>query len=371
MPTWRDFTKRAYQCSFYEAQDVLTEIDDVDLIRLRPGNHFGFREKWQRRLVYRDASHRLVFANPGLERVSLTQDYDLFVAVCQNHWDLLYVNAIDGWKERCRTSVVWLDEMWAEDVDICRHWLPALSRFDHVFVAYRGTVDLLSRALNRPCHWLPTAVDVRRFTPYPTPPARSIDVYSIGRRWEGIHQALLQAADRREIFYIYDTFPAMANLEPYDFRQHRDVLANIAKRSRFFMVAPGKMNRTEETHGQVELGYRYYEAIAAGAVMIGQAADTPAFRESFGWADAVIPIASDGSDAISIIRGLKAEPDRLAASSRRNAAEALGRHDWMHRWKEILRVAGLPSGPALIARERHLADLAALAQSRDVAGVRP
>ena len=34
MPTWRNFTRRAFQCGLYEAQDVLVEIDDVDLIYL-------------------------------------------------------------------------------------------------------------------------------------------------------------------------------------------------------------------------------------------------------------------------------------------------------------------------------------------------
>jgi hypothetical protein len=34
MPTWRNFTRSPYRCGFYEAQDVLVEIDDVDLICL-------------------------------------------------------------------------------------------------------------------------------------------------------------------------------------------------------------------------------------------------------------------------------------------------------------------------------------------------
>ncbi len=96
MPTARAFNRRAYQCSLYEAQDVLCEIDDVDLLRLEPGHGFRFRESWHRRLTYRDVSNTLVYLNPGLKPVRLTQDYDLFVAVCQNHWDLLYMNAVDG-----------------------------------------------------------------------------------------------------------------------------------------------------------------------------------------------------------------------------------------------------------------------------------
>jgi hypothetical protein len=169
---------------------------------------------------------------------------------------------------------------------------------------------------------------------------------------------LRQAAREQCFFYLYDTFPAMANLEPYDIQQHRDLFANLAKRCKFFVVAPGKMNLPNETFGQIELGYRYFEGAAAGAVMIGQAPNTDAFRTSFGWVDSVIPVRSDGSDLRTVLASLTSEPGRMAAISHRNAAEALTRHDWLHRWKEILRIAGLSPGEGLLGRERRLSDLA-------------
>ena len=360
MPTCRNFSREAFQCSLYEAQDVLLEIDDVDLIRLEPSWGFRFRDKWQRRLLFRDVSRSLLFRNPGLQKVRLTQEYDLFVAVCQNYWDLLYINAIDGWKDHCKTSVCWIDEVWASDISICKHWFEAFRRFDYVFVGYSGTAAPLSQAINRTCRWLPCAVDTIRFSPYPIPPARVIDVYSMGRRWPGIHDALLQASADREIFYSYDTFPGMANMAPYDHKQHRDLFANVAKRSRYFMVSPGKMDRPKETEGQIEIGYRYYEGAASGAVMIGQPPECKAFREVFPWPDVVIPIQPDGSDVMQVLARLDSEPERVAAISRRNASEALLRHDWVYRWKEIFRVAGIETSPAMAERERRLKELADL-----------
>lgn len=358
MPTSRTISRRAYQCTFYEAQDVLLEIDDVDLICLEPSWGFRFKESWQRRLLFRDVSRKLIFLNPGLRRVSLPQEYDLFVAVCQNHWDLLYINAIDGWKDYCKTSVCWLDELWVADIPLSKYWLHALQQFDYVFVGYSGTAHPLSDAIGRLCRWLPSAVDTLRFSPFPNPPARVIDVYSVGRRWEGIHQALLQAASRKDLFYLYDTFPAMANMEPYSISQHRDLFANMAKRSRYFIVAPGKMNLPEETREQIELGYRYFEGASAGTVMIGQQPNSEAFREMFPWPDVVVPIKPDGSDVIKVLASLDSDPMRLAEISQRNAAEALMRHDWVYRWKEIFRVAGIEPSPGLAARERRLKELA-------------
>jgi hypothetical protein len=132
----------------------------------------------------------------------------------------------------------------------------------------------------------------------------------------------------------------------------------MAKRSRYFMVAPGKMNSEGETVGQVEVGYRYYEGAAAGAVLLGQPPKCEAFRELFPWQDVVIEVQPDGSDVVEMIAALESEPARIRAIQQRNAAEALLRHDWAYRWKEILRVAGIEPHPALEARERRLKDLA-------------
>ena len=45
-------------------------------------------------------------------------------------------------------------------------------------------------------------------------------------------------------------------MEPLDYRQHRELFANMAKRSRYSLVSPAKMDSPDETRGQVEIGYR-------------------------------------------------------------------------------------------------------------------
>ena len=244
------------------------------------------------------------------------------------------------------------------DIPACCDVLRGLRRFDHVFVNSQGTVGALSDFLNRQCHPLPGGTDTIRFSPFPNPPDRSIDVYSIGRRWEGIHQALLRAVSESELFYVYDSYQATAKAETIDFKQHRDLFANMAKRSKYFIVSPAKMNRPEETRGQVEIASRYFEGAAAGAVMIGQAPDCEAFRELFPWPDAVVEIQPDGSDALDVLADLDSNPARVRAISRRNAAESLLRHDWIHRWKRIFQLSGIEPSPGMTAREEHLKRLA-------------
>jgi len=357
MPSGRLFKKKTFLCGHYEAQDVLQEVDDLDLICLEPGPHYEIKEQWQRRLLFHDFTGKLIYQNPALKKVRLAQEYDLFLARCQYNHDFLHINAIEGWKDHCKVSVCWIDEFWSAEIPQYSHWVHALRKFDHVFVACQGTVESLSQALGKPCRWLPGAVDTLRFSPYPNPPARVIDVYSIGRRSEGIHMELSRAAGSRSLFYLHDTFGGSLS-DVHDYREHRTLFANVANRSKYFLVAPGKQNLPNETRGQEEIGHRYYEGAAAGACLLGQTPISPSFATMFPWPNAVLEIQPDGSDVMKVIAKLEADSDRLQGISQRNVGETLLRHDWAYRWKEILQVAGLEPLPAMAARERRLKELA-------------
>ena len=363
MPTWRNFTKKVYQCSLYEAQDVLVEIDDVDLIGLDMTLAAWFKESWLRFPLYHTVSSKLMFLNLGfkkLKKIHLSMDYDLFIAVCSTFWDLFYINAIERWREHCQIAVCWIDEMYVASIP-STYWLHALNQFDYIFIGCKGTVSALSQAANRPCCWLPGGIDALRFSPFPNPPARVVDVYRIGRRYEGAHCELLKGLERGKLFYVHDTTLGVANSEAHNYQQHRNLFANIAKRSRYFMVAPAKKNAVEETGGQVENGYRYFEGAAAGTVMIGEAPDCEAYRELFPWPEVVIQIQPDGSDITTVLRDLDSDPERTATIRKRNARQALSHHDWAYRWKEMFRIAGIEPSPRMAIRERRLKDVAEFA----------
>lgn len=359
MPSGRLFKKKPFLSGHYEAQDVLQEVDDVDLICLEPGPGYAFKERWQRRLLFHDFSRRLIYQNPGLRKVRLKQEYDLFLAVCQYTHDFVHINAIEGWEDKCKVSVCWIDELWIGELQECKYWLHALKKFDYVFLSCLDTVEALSKVIDKPCRWLPGAVDALRFSPYPNAPTRVVDVYSLGRRREEIHKKLFRAAEAGSIFYLYDTFEGSLS-DVYDYRQHRNLLSSVAKRSKYFMVAPGKVNVPNETRDQEEIGRRYYEGAAAGTVMIGQAPNCNSFRRMFPWPDAVIKIQPDGSDVMDVIARLNRVPEQVLGIGQRNAAESLLRHDWVYRWKELLQVAGLAPLPKMAVRERRLRELADL-----------
>jgi len=96
LPTTRGFARNAFRCGMYEAEDVFAECADVDLLYLEPGKRFQLRSRLQWRLLYKDISRRLAYANPGLQPVQLSKDYDLFMLVCPIYSDPLYVMRFGG-----------------------------------------------------------------------------------------------------------------------------------------------------------------------------------------------------------------------------------------------------------------------------------
>jgi hypothetical protein len=356
MPSLRRLNPHAAWCSNYEFENVICAVDDVDLLELEPGWQRGPRERLARSVAWRGRHAAFTTLNPGLAAAQVDRDYDLFVFVAMNVWDLLYLNAIQGWQSRCRKKVCYMVEFYSGMAGQYDHLLRLLGGFDHVIQSFSGSVPTVGSALGKPCHHVPLAADVSRFTPFPRPPARVIDVFSVGRRSEPVHDALRGLAATRGIFYLHDTIPG-ALVRPSKPDEHRDMLANSAKRSRLFVAYPAKFG-DDENRGQSEVGARYFEGTAAGAVLLGQAPTVPAFGRDFPWPDAVIDCRGDGRDVGEVLDRLDSDPDALHRMGIRNARHALRHHDWGHRWQSILNIAGVPPRAAL---EQRLADLSALA----------
>jgi hypothetical protein len=358
----RGTKKLASWCSNYEFEDVIASVDDVDLVTLSPGRGFGPREWLVRRLGWRPGVRQLsAKMNPGLVVQRLDQDYEVFAFVCMHPSDLIYLNGLKGWRERCKIKVCYMVEFYAGWLQEYAFHLGLLANFDHVMLCFGSSVQSVHGLIGKPVHHVALAVDALRFTPFPNPPPRVVDVYSMGRRSEPIHQALLKMAARREAFYIYDTIPGLL-IQPMDYRQHRDLVANFAKRSRFFVAYPAKFG-DNEPRGQSEVGARFFEGAAAGAVMLGRAPDALSFATDFYWSDAVVDAGSSEEQLVAALARFKADPTLIETASRKSAVEALRKFDWAYRWKEILRIAGVAPSTKLLQREKHMHQLAALGEA--------
>jgi hypothetical protein len=160
------------------------------------------------------------------------------------------------------------------------------------------------------------------------------------------------------LFYVYDT---VGNFDVNDARDHRALVASLIKRCRYFIAYPAKFSVIAETGGLQEMGPRYFEGAAGGAVMIGRAPNSQGFDSLFDWPDAVIPTSTDPNGIVELVAELDAQPERAQHIRRRNVVNSLRRHDWAYRWRHVLESLQLPARSALVEREQQLISVASLA----------
>jgi hypothetical protein len=344
------------RCFSYEFEDAIRAMDRVELVAPEPALGVAGFDILGRAVTKIGRATKMVSRiNPGVRAVKVRARYELFFTVCQFATDLNWLNALGAWRERCDRAACWLEEIWAKDLGRLEAQLDLLSRFDYIFTNCRGSVDGLARATGRPVIYQPPGIDCLSFAPADPPEERVIDIFNMGRRHPATHQALLEMARERGIFYLYDTFKG--NIPVQDPAEHRQQLAKLIKRSRYFIANTAKVTETGETGEtgeQQEVGFRFFEGTAGGAVMIGEPPDVDSFREHFDWPAAVIYLPYGSSDVADLLADLDRQPERLARIRRDNLSNSLLRHDWAYRWRDVLRTVGLPISPELAARQTEL-----------------
>jgi hypothetical protein len=352
----RNASKRLpFRCAHFEFEDVIAQIDSVELL----APHFEISTR-RHALAKQLAYHIPIALNPGIGRASFKADYDLFLAICGDPTDLLRINSLGNWREKCRKAVCLIDELWVKQMAPYRNYLRMLENFDHVFLYYSNSVEPLSRRIGPKCTYIPPGVDTIRLCPYPNPPKRVVDVYSIGRRSSVTHQALLTMASKGDFFYIYDSTSADQVLDP---TEHRDLFANIVKRSRYFIVNPGLIDRPDVRGDQIEIGNRYFEGAASGTIMVGERPNNSEFDKLFDWPDSLIDLPYNSSTIDTVLGALDSEPGKEEALRSTNVRQSLLRHDWVYRWEVILNKVGLEPLPAAAERKDRLRGLAKLAST--------
>ena len=346
----RNIFRSLFRCPHQEFEDIICKIDSAVLFapKVDPSSR---RTTFATRLAY----HAPILLNPGIRKASEKIRYDVFFTICGFPQDLLMVNAVKNVMNMCRTSVCLIDELWINQIVYNRHFLRILANFDIVMLYYSQTVKPLGERIGRRCVFLPPGVDTILFCPYPDLPKRVVDVYSIGRRSEITHQRLLRMAMESDLFYLYDT---IGGSQAINSKEHRALFANVAKRSRYFIVNPGKIDRPDQRGDQIEIGGRYFEGAASGAIMVGERPKNEAFRTLFDWPEAVTQLPYDSYDIDMVIKDLDGDPERRNRIRRTSVVQSLMRHDWVYRWEAVLKTVGLEPVRGMSERKERLSKLA-------------
>jgi hypothetical protein len=344
------FGKHLFRCPHFEFEDLICELDCAELLapKLNPSSR---RSAFAARLAY----HAPVMLNPGLDPISAEGRYDILFTICGYPHDLIMFNAVSNLRDVCRTSVCLLDELWISEMARHHHFLRILAKFDVVMLYYSQTVRPLSEKIGRRCVFLPPGVDAISFCPVPGLPKRVIDVYSIGRRSEITHQRLLDMVRESGLFYLHDS---IGGHQAINSKEHRALFANVAKRSRYFIVNPGKIDEPHLSGQQIETGNRYFEGAASGAIMVGERPNNEVFEKLFDWPDAVTRLPYGSRDIDLVIKDIDGDPERQDRIRRTGVVQALMRHDWVYRWEAILNEVGLEPMQAALERKDRLRKLA-------------
>lgn len=303
---------------------------------------------------------RIKLGRPGLSNMVETEinsNYDLFFFACQFPHELAALARFKNWRKRSGFAAAYILETWSSSLAHAASNLRLLNQFDHVFVLNEQSIPELRKYVDVPITFLAPATDGVLATPMPVPPQRTIEVYSYGRRSPAVHQELLQISRAsRDVFYVYDSINGG---KVKDWLDHRLLNASNMSRSKFFVafnprdVGAGARGafRDEEA-----LSTRYFEGAAGGAVMLGSKPASAGFDQYFDWPDALIPLSPQGGIR-ELLADLASQEDRLRTASHRNVVESLRRHDWSHRWAQILKTVGMEPLPALHERQAALRNL--------------
>jgi hypothetical protein len=353
----RQIETAVWRCGQVECEDVICASDDVHLLtpqRIAP------KSSWLLHKAQR-ASAKLLHLEfgftPRVPQVKLERDYEALFFYAQSVEDLAALRAVADWKTRCAKKICFLEELWVERLRRYGDYgLEGLRDFDVIGVCFRESATALRQLTGLPVEWVPGAVDALRFYPGATPPRRTIDIYSMGRRSETSHEALLEYSERRGWTYLFDTLKPEGVLDGKH-QQHRTQLAAMIKRSRYFIANKSRVG-ADDTGGQEDLGYRSYEGAAGGAILIGDAPKSRSAELLFDWPDAHLDVPFGSLAIIDTIEQLERDPERCENIRRTNVAQCLRRHDWSYRWQQLLAALELAPHDKLTQRLQQLQTLA-------------
>lgn len=337
-----------YLSAIAEIEDVLADMLGADVVPMCPRSGRWaetLRERQRlRRIAGRwSATRPLDFARPA-------RRHDVGVVVVNNLHQLGMLDSIPDWRRQADRWVAYIVEIWpsfAAESESTLHTVA--SQFDHVFTCINWSVEPLQAASGTPWTFLAHPVDTLAVA-FHRHAHRPIDVSNRGRRTAAQHQVLVDWCRTTDRFYEFDTgLPIIT-----DHRVHRAHFVEQCARSKVFVSNFARFDQPELHEGHEEVGLRYVEGLAAGAILIGRHPDRAWLRHVLGDVQGLVDFAPDATEVPPALVELLADPeacDRVHVANRRLALE---RHDVAHAWTAIADLLGVPVGPGVAARIERL-----------------
>lgn len=326
------------ECQTFPSYGVVVELEDIllasaaaTLLAPKPNTTLVGRTCWA---VFR---RDLPPARVSLRHHGTPSDRSLFCCALTAR-DLTFLDALPGWRRHFGMVAAYIFDPWWPLARIPGRILRSL---DRVFVPDDRIADRYRRIHGAKAEAVPLATDVLGMGSATT--VRPLDVVAYGRQDPVYLQPIVAAfnAPSSDRIVYHDTVSARPTnlLHVADFPANRRLIWNLLRKSR---VALAFKTSSGGRHRDDFIPIRYYEAAAAGTVIVGRHSSIPEMHEQFGWTDSTIELPESPADAVPFLESLLADTSRLDAIHRRNHREARRRHDWRHRLRDMFLSLGLP-----------------------------
>jgi hypothetical protein len=198
-----------------------------------------------------------------------------------------------------------------------------LQHLDPCFVAFReGCEELKQRFPRGRFEWLPFGVDSEVFDSGVG--ERPIFAFSMGRRYEPLHQAMISYCAERGLEYRYAQGGRIS--DPSE-------LGKLVGRSQYFLVAPPDLADPARTGGYSPFVMRYLEGLAAGARLLGVLPRSGEYEVLLP-RDAILEVAPNGSDLAAKLDADRKDPGVRSAVERARLF-VREHHSWAKRADQI------------------------------------
>jgi hypothetical protein len=285
----------------------------------------------------------------GLRRFIRTRGFSLeadvlwVVMMGPEHWQL---DLFRDWDRKIGFKILYLFDTLASQIPAIRKVLKSC-KWDLAITSFSGAVPHLEAATQRKWHCVPQGVKLSRFRPSEGA-GRNIAFCSYGRRLGRIHATLKRFCESADLHYDYTTTAGLqAGTKP---QEHYGLYAWHLKHSIFNLCWPVELTNPGRAASFSPITCRWFEAAAAGDVIVGKVPRDPGFSEMFG-PDAVMeinPEMSEGDFQAVWQRLWDGRYAHLEAARQRRCAFSSG-WSWEARVRQILNLAGLPQAAATLA----------------------
>ncbi len=337
--------------AWHEAEDVLVSCDGASLALLnRHGKNPRVRARRVAGRAVRRVAGRTILLPAAQRGVSAgVDDADHLLFAGHGPWDVPLLERLRVLRRRAKTISLWLPEVWPTQLSDPRIRYEGYAMIDHLFLGVPETLEpFRTIAPTTEVHYVPPATDVVAFGGGAIDGRRSLAVLGIGRRHPEQHNQILDWAAKNNELYLYDTVSGKA----HDWKAHRRALADWYRHANIAICNYGKHDQPNLIGGLRVLPGRFFEGMAAGAVMIGM---PPSVEEQRRLLGVDIVESTETTDLVTLLDKYR-DPAAARPIRIRNMALACRGHDWSHRWRVILNHIGLPIPDALDRRIDSLAE---------------